>query len=86
MLVALENHMLPDFIADANGIKFDAIGRKHFEQRARQNSACWIQRRVDQNGFCFGAENRIEIFLREMPMRRLQRHQLGNAARQLHHR
>ena len=86
MRATVENDMLPDFVADGDGVETRAIARQQFDLRALVNDAAGIQWIVEDHRARAFIEHGVEIGFGERPARRSQRHETRDAARALHKR
>ena len=80
VLAAVEDHMLPDLVADRDGIELLTEPRQQFQVLARIDHRGRIERIVEENGFGLRIEYALQRLLRQPPMRRLETHQTRNAS------
>ena len=80
MLAAVEDHMLPDLVADRDRVELLAEPRQQFEVLARIDHGGGIERIVEQHRLGLVVEGAPQHLLRQPPMRRLEPQQPRNAA------
>ena len=80
MLAAVEDHMLPDLVADRDGVELLTEPRQQFEVLARIDHGGGIERIVEQHGLGLVVEGASQHLLGEPPMRRFEAQQARNAA------
>ena len=80
VLAAVEDHMLPDLVADRDRIELLTEPRQQFEILARIDHRGGIERIVEQHRLGLVVEGTSQRLLGQPPMRRLETHQTRNAA------
>ena len=80
MLAAVEDHVLPDLVADRDRIELLAEPRQQFEVLARIDHRGGIERIVEEDGLGLVVEDASQRLLRQPPMRRFEAHQTRDAA------
>src|SRR3546814_4989687 len=72
MRQAVEQHMLPDFVADRDGIVFFEIAAEQLEILARKHRRGGVERVVEDHGFGLRREGSLQRVFVEPPVRRPQ--------------
>jgi hypothetical protein len=80
MFAVIEDHMLPDLVADRDGVEPLTKACQQFEVLARINHRGGIERIVEQHGLGPVVEDALQRLLRQPPMRRLEAHQARYAS------
>src|ERR1700724_3723421 len=80
MLAAIENHVLPDLVADRDAVELLAEPRQQFEVLARINDRRGIERIVEEYGLGVTVEDTLQRLLGQAPTRRLEAHQTRHAS------
>src|SRR3979411_425290 len=80
MFAAIEDHMLPDLVADRDRIELLTVPRQQFEILARIDHRGGIWRIVEENGLGLVVEDASQRLLRQSPMRRFEAHQTRYAS------
>ena len=80
MLAAIEGHVLPDLVADRDGVELLAEPRQQFEVFARIDHGGRIERIVEQHRLGLVIEDAAQHLLVQPPVRRLEPQQPRNAA------
>ena len=80
MLAAVEDHMLPDLVADRNCVELPAEAGEQFEVFAWVNHGGRIERIVEQHRLGLAIECAFQHLLGKPPMRRLQSQEPRDAA------
>ena len=80
MLAAIEDDVLPDLVADRNGIELLTEPRQQFEVLARINDRGRIERIVEEHGLGLVVEDAAQRLLGQPPMRRLEADQARDAS------
>src|SRR5437879_13453877 len=75
MFAAIEDHMLPDLVADRDRIELLTEPRQQFEVLARIDHRGGIERIIEQDGLGLVVEDAAQRLLGQPPMRRLEAHQ-----------
>src|ERR1700737_1840589 len=80
MFAAIEDHMLPDLVADRDRIELLTVPCQQFEILARIDHRGGIERIVEENGLGLVVEDASQRLLRQPPMRRFEAHQTRYAS------
>src|SRR6266446_6625495 len=80
MLAAIEDHVLPDLVADRDGIELLTEPRQQLEVLARIDDRSGIERIVEEDGLGLVVEDATQRLLGEPPMRRFEAHQTRDAS------
>ena len=80
MLAAVEDHVLPDLVADRDGVELLAEPRQQFEVFARIDDGGRIERIVEQHRLGLVVEDACQHLLVQPPVRRFEAQQPRNAA------
>src|SRR3981081_4217910 len=80
MFAAIEDHMLPDLVADRDRIELLTVPRQQFEILARIDHRRGIERIVEEDGLCLVVENASQRFVGQPPMGRFEAHQTRYAS------
>ena len=79
---AVVNNMLVNFIGDGESVPAHAEVADEFQFFAREYFSRGIVGRVDDDGFCLGAERALEFVAVKIPVRRLKLHEARRGAGQ----